>query len=78
MTSWNDTISKKSSDRITEKEYQQLLKRLVKGAEYLDHPFISTEDFKKGMELYNCIEKRIQRYQDQNPVETYPAIDPKK
>lgn len=40
-------------------KYNDLLKRLVKGAEYLDNPLIKKEDYTKGMELYNQIDEEI-------------------
>ena len=47
-----------------EKEYFQLLDRLVKGAEYLSNPMITEEDYKKGLALYNKIDKRIGELQE--------------
>lgn len=43
-----------------EKEYRELLARLVKGAEYLSNPLITEEDYRKGMALYEQIDKRIE------------------
>ena len=34
-------------------EYNELLARIVKGAEYLENPIIKPSDFKKGMALYD-------------------------
>lgn len=44
-------------------EYEKMLKRLVKGAEYLDDPLLSEEDYEKGMTLYNELERKILKYQ---------------
>lgn len=43
-------------------EYEKMLKRLVKGAEYLDDPLLSEEDYKKGMRLYNALERKALKY----------------
>ena len=37
----------------TDEEYNELLSRIVKGAEYLENPIIREEDLKKGMKLYD-------------------------
>ena len=37
---------------MTEDEYNELLERLVKGAEYLSNPLIKLDDYKKGMKFY--------------------------
>lgn len=47
---------------MTEDEYNETLKRLVKGAEYLSNPLIKSEDYEKGMKLYNELEQRILEY----------------
>jgi len=47
---------------MTEDEYNELLKRLVKGAEYLSNPLIKPDDYKKGMKLYNELEQKILEY----------------
>lgn len=37
-------------------EYFKMLERIVKGAEYLDNPLITKEDYDKGMKIYNeCV-----------------------
>lgn len=45
-----------------EEQYQEYLKRLVKGAEYLDDPLLDEEDYIKGMKLYNELEQKILEY----------------
>ena len=45
-----------------DKEYNECLERLVNGAEYLDDPLLSEEDYKRGMKLYNELERRILQY----------------
>lgn len=34
-------------------EYNELLARIVKGAEYLENPIIKQKDFERGMKLYD-------------------------
>lgn len=34
-------------------EYNELLARIVKGAEYLENPIIKSQDYKRGMALYD-------------------------
>ncbi|CAM4099772.1 hypothetical protein L1N85_10805 [Paenibacillus alkaliterrae] len=34
-------------------EYNELLARIVKGAEYLENPIIKPQDYKRGMALYD-------------------------
>lgn len=36
-----------------EDEYNALLARIVKGAEYLENPIIKPQDYKTGMTLYD-------------------------
>jgi hypothetical protein len=36
-----------------DEEYDALLGRIVKGAEYLENPLIKPADYKKGMALYD-------------------------
>lgn len=40
---------------MTEEEYNDLLERIVKGAEYLSNPLIKKEDYEKGMKLYDAL-----------------------
>lgn len=46
--------------------YEQLLERLVKGAEYLSNPLLRDEDREKAMKLYDEIDKQIESYQKEN------------
>lgn len=43
-----------------EQEYQKLLNRIVKGAEYLANPLIKPRDFEKGMLLYDSLCKKLE------------------
>lgn len=43
-------------------EAEELHKRIVKGAEYLEHPFITEEEKKKGMVLYDELVKVYRSY----------------
>ncbi|CAH1205731.1 hypothetical protein PAECIP111893_02404 [Paenibacillus plantiphilus] len=36
-----------------DEEYNALLERIVKGAEYLENPLIKPDDYRKGMVLYD-------------------------
>lgn len=36
-----------------DEDYEKLLGRIVKGAEYLDNDLIKSEDFDKGVKLYD-------------------------
>lgn len=40
-------------------EYNALLARIVKGAEYLDNPLIKTDDHAKGMKLYDDLVEQL-------------------
>lgn len=44
---------------MTDKEYNETLKRMVKGAEYLENPLIKRTDYEKGLKLYNELERKI-------------------
>lgn len=43
----------KITDPKNDAEMDALHERIVKGAEYLEHPFIAEEDKRKGMQLYD-------------------------
>ena len=43
-------------------EYDKLLDRIVKGAEYLDNPIIKPDDYKKGMKLYDALFQAARHY----------------
>jgi hypothetical protein len=45
-----------------DEEYVKLLNRVVKGAEYLDNPLIKSEDFDKGMKLYDELSQAARYY----------------
>lgn len=45
-----------------DQEYEQTLKRIVKGAEYLENPFIKPEDYKKGVKLYDELYRIARAY----------------
>ncbi|SFT03657.1 hypothetical protein [Marininema halotolerans] len=49
---------------MTDREYEQLLTRAVKGAEYLDNPLIKSDDWKRGMKLYDAICEEILQYKE--------------
>jgi hypothetical protein len=46
----------------SEKEYFDLLARIVKGAEYLDNPLINQKDHAKGMKLYDELVERAAKF----------------
>lgn len=47
---------------MTEDEYFKLLERIVKGAEYLENPLITKEDYAKGMRLYDGLCEKARAY----------------
>ena len=62
-----------------DEEYDKLLERIVKGAEYLENPLIKPEDFEKGMKLYDelcstAIEYR--RHNGANRPKLQPGTEP--
>lgn len=46
----------------TDEEYNALLGRLIKGAEYLDSPIIKQKDFNDGLKLYDELERTVRHY----------------
>ena len=46
----------------TDEEYEAILKRVVKGAEYLENPLITEEDKRKGMKLFDELWKIAREY----------------
>lgn len=50
-----------------DQEYDQLLARIVKGAEYLENPLIKSEDRNKGMVLYDELCHAAIRYRGGKP-----------
>lgn len=51
---------------MTEQEYNSILARLVKGAEYLENPLLSEKDRAKGQRLYDELEHKIRVYKEAN------------
>lgn len=49
---------------MSNSEYDELLARIVKGAEYLDNPLINETDKAKGMKLYDELVDRATRYRN--------------
>lgn len=49
---------------MTDKEYEELLDRIIKGAEYLANPLIKYHDYCYGLELYDelCAQARKHRW----------------
>lgn len=45
-----------------DEEAEELHKRIVKGAEYMDHPFITEEDKLKGVVLYDELVRVYRNY----------------
>lgn len=43
-------------------EAGELHKRIVKGAEYLEHPFIAVKDKENGMKLYDELVRVYRKY----------------
>lgn len=52
-----------------DEEYDSLLTRIQKGAEYLDNPLIKPKDYNKGMALYDelCQAARLYRSGGRQP-----------
>lgn len=50
---------------MTEKEYNNTLARLVKGAEYLENPLLNEKDRTKGQRLYDELEYKIRAYKEE-------------
>lgn len=48
----------------TEEEYNKTLERLVKGAEYLENPFLQPEQRDKAQKLYDTLETQIRAYKE--------------
>jgi exonuclease VII small subunit len=46
-------------------EYQHLLERIRRGAEYLDNPLIRLEDYQKGMKLYELLCERLEQLKEE-------------
>jgi hypothetical protein len=47
---------------MTEKEYFQLLDRIVKGAEFLENPLLDESKRQKWMKLYDELCEKAQEY----------------
>lgn len=54
---------------MSSSEYDELLARIVKGAEYLDNPLINETDHARGMKLYDKLVGQAYEYHKQNPIE---------
>jgi len=46
-------------------EYQHLLSRIRRGAEYLDNPLLRQEAYEKGMQLYDLLCERLERLKEE-------------
>lgn len=46
-------------------EYQHLLSRIRRGAEYLDNPLIRPEDYQKGMQLYDLLCSKLEEIKEE-------------
>lgn len=56
----------KVTDPKNDEEYDAILERIVKGAEYLDHPLITESDKKKGMVLYDELVRIARSYTERH------------
>lgn len=54
--------------KMSDREYQELLDRILKGADYLANPLIKEEDYKRGIKLYDdlCAHARRLRWGNDN------------
>jgi hypothetical protein len=52
-------------EHMTDEEYFKLLKRIVKGAEYLENPLIKKEDYEKGMKLYDKLCELVENHKSE-------------
>jgi hypothetical protein len=52
----------------TDHEYNLLLERVVKGAEYLENPIITENDYKKGLKLYDQLWNIARKYRMEETI----------
>ncbi|NBI28322.1 hypothetical protein [Chengkuizengella marina] len=47
---------------MTEEEYNKLLERVVKGAEYLSNPMIKEKDYEYGLRVYDTLCEEVRSF----------------